>query len=190
MNGSSDNGDLRGRVLSLEKVYYTARALAMAALLIIAGLVGHAYFFEIPSKIDDTIASHVENETGKNLQSFVRDVNALVDTYVYIESGRVLIHHSDYPELRNTDGKGDRGALNKRIEFERQFKETPKVVVSLSYIDGATDDNLRVKATVENIDRRGFNYSVATWSNSDVWRAEMSWIAYGQRSRTEKLATD
>ena len=87
--------------------------------------------------------------------------------------------------MPDSSNNGERGAVNERVIFNKPFKEIPEVVVALSFIDHVVSyrdsniNNLRIKATVTRVDRHGFNYSIATWANTDIWRADMSWIAYG-----------
>lgn len=197
MNGSSGNGDLGGRVLSLEKVYYTARAFSILALFLIAGFVGHSYIFQIPSEIKNVLKLYVEERTGKTLENVIQGMNALLDESLHIESGKAIAHHNEYPKLRTADPNGgERGAVNQRIDFDKPFREAPQVMVALSFIDhviaskpNTKVNNLRIRATVVDVDRIGFNYSIVTWGNTDIWRADLSWIAYGYRNADDSPAT-
>ena len=186
MPDSSNNGDLASRVLSLEKIYYTAKAFFVVVGVVIVGFFGYTYVQQIPNAIDESIKEFVHEGTNKNLNDFIREVNTLFEQTFYIESGIKSAHHATYPDLRKTVGvHGERGAVNERVKFNKPFKEIPEVVVALSFIDHVVSDrdsniyNLRIKATVTRVDRHGFNYSIATWADTDIWRADMSWIAYG-----------
>ena len=106
---------------------------------------------------------------------------------LHIESGEENVHHKEYPDLRTpvrgeSGAVGHRGAMRKRIEFENPFQERPKVIVALTSLDHVIEsrvNNLRIKASVSDIDSKGFSYSLLTWNNTDIWSAGLSWVAYG-----------
>ena len=186
------NEDLAARILSLEKVYYTSRALVVSAIFLVAIFFGHTYIFQIPDAIEGKINSHIDEGTGKTLEEFINDVKSITASQLHIQSGTAIAHHDDYSSLRQRNANGERGAINVRVDFDKPFLEIPEVMVSLSLIDHVTDsgqNNLRINVKVTNRDRHGFNYSIVTWANTDIWRADLSWIAYG-RSRRDGNSSD
>ena len=106
-----------------------------------------------------------------------------------IESGRVRADESRLPDLRRTDycentPENSRGFVMERVEFDRPFAEEPTVVVALAYLDHVIDDghlnNLRIRAAVREVDPNGFYFDLNTWCNTDIYSAEMTWVAYGR----------
>lgn len=200
MSDNANNDNLSRRVLSLEKVYYTSRALVLAAIFLIAILVGHTYFFQIPDEIEEQLKSHINKRTGKNLDTVFgeieqmrSDVRRLKYSELHIESGTEIAHHDEFSGLREWKGRsGTGGAIDQRVDFDRPFVVAPKVMVALSFLDHVIvprTNNLRIETTVTKVDRHRFNYSIVTWADTDIWRADLSWIAYG-RSHSDASTGD
>jgi hypothetical protein len=66
---------------------------------------------------------------------------------------------------------------SRRINFERPYVTTPKVVVFLKMID-AVGSSTRIKAYASNIDAKGFTIHIDTWADTTLYRATAAWVAY------------
>ena len=71
--------------------------------------------------------------------------------------------------------------MNRRIDFEEPFHESPEVIVALKYLDVGNNANLRIDAKVVDKDSSGFEYDLVTWCDTVIHGVEMSWIAHGYR---------
>lgn len=92
----------------------------------------------------------------------------------------------------------DRGIVNGRQEFERPFKEIPKVVIALKELDVSggpskviqsketktvskvQPDTIRINLEVTEVDTKGFNYNFNTWCRTKVYSAQAVWFAVSQ----------
>lgn len=130
----------------------------------------------------------------EELRKLVEHVNR-TQPELHIESGTASVDHTKFGEIRNTTTDvGFRGAENERINFASPFSKKPDVIVALTHVDhvltqnnskGETVpriNNLRISSIVTSADRDGFNYSIGTWADTDIWAASLSWIAYGYKN--------
>lgn len=70
-------------------------------------------------------------------------------------------------------------ANKKWIQFPRAFSSTPKVIVWLKAVDMAKNFNYRVVAYPSpDISATGFTINIDTWTDSILYAADASWIAY------------
>ena len=83
---------------------------------------------------------------------------------------------SHYPNQYMWTGTGPREVV-KNIPFPKPFKGTPKVTAALSAIDASNGRNLRVVVTCDAITDHGFNVRVATYADTAIAAASISWIA-------------
>uniref|UniRef100_A0A4E9E819 Peptidase metallopeptidase domain-containing protein n=1 Tax=Gibberella zeae TaxID=5518 RepID=A0A4E9E819_GIBZA len=67
---------------------------------------------------------------------------------------------------------------SRRINFAREFKGTPKVVVWLSLLDMDKNRNWRVLATASDVSPQGFTMNIDTWADTILYAATAHWIAY------------
>lgn len=65
------------------------------------------------------------------------------------------------------------------IRFEQSFKRPPVVQVALTGFDASNATTLRLRVRAEDITTSGFDLVAETWLNSQVWSAEVSWLAIG-----------
>ena len=65
-----------------------------------------------------------------------------------------------------------------RVNFERPFVTPPKVVVFFNHIDLSMNHHWRLKVTAADIDKNGFTLGIETWSDTILYAAQASWIAY------------
>lgn len=70
-------------------------------------------------------------------------------------------------------------AYRTTIRFEHPFQRTPVVQVALTGFDVSNEVTLRLRVRAEDITPNGFDLVAETWLNSQVWSAEVSWLAIG-----------
>lgn len=171
--------DIENRVTKLEKTLYGLKGASGVLIVVILAFFGIAHFYQIPDAVDKFIEAQIGNE-NQTAAEVMRDLLSHTHQELYIESGSIHISKDKHPELRKTAvDVGDRGAIQKRIKFKKPFHKSPEVMVALAYIDHVAPGNLRIKAIVTEIDKDGFYYTLATWGKTDIWRAHLSWLAYG-----------
>jgi hypothetical protein len=95
-----------------------------------------------------------------------------------IQSGTLWKKHGD-PEWNLDEGTGPR-SCDYHITFSKPYKQPPGVSVALSYLDAIKDANLRIKASTKSITVGGFEVVFETWTDTHIWGAGVSWIAYGE----------
>lgn len=189
MTDSRASRDTEKRLRRLEMTFARLVGGAIVLGMVVLAFVGLASYHLIPRKVDDVIAKAISVEAEDVVEELKKLVNHSHDpsAELHIESGTVNVGHDRFKELRATNSHvGFRGAENERITFRRPFSNKPNVIVALTYIDHHLTDNgnvninnLRIRAYVTSADRDGFNYSIGTWSNTDIYRTELAWIAYG-----------
>ncbi|KAM0351023.1 hypothetical protein ACHAPU_002803 [Fusarium lateritium] len=67
---------------------------------------------------------------------------------------------------------------SRRINFPRQYKSKPTVIVWLSLLDMDKNKNWRVLATASDISPDGFTIHIDTWADTILYAATAHWIAY------------
>lgn len=79
---------------------------------------------------------------------------------------------------------GPREAV-KPIRFSESFRNPPVVHVSLSMWDIKAGSNPRVEITSENVTTEGFDIVFHTWGDTQIARANASWLAIGELSHED-----
>ncbi len=77
------------------------------------------------------------------------------------------------------DRKGSDRFVRKYIRFSQPFSTSPNIVLGLSYVDIYQGANHRIKVIATDIDPNGFFLEIHTWLNTQVWGADVNWLAYG-----------
>jgi hypothetical protein len=65
------------------------------------------------------------------------------------------------------------------VQFDKPFKSIPTVLVSLSGLDTDCSKNARLYIDSKDIVASGFSAVISTYSDSKVFGAQISWIAFG-----------
>ena len=65
------------------------------------------------------------------------------------------------------------------IEFLAPFAAPPQVIVGLTGLDNAHDQNLRLLLAPCEITEKGFTIECTTWSDTHIARVSVSWQAVG-----------
>ncbi|WP_273691334.1 H-type lectin domain-containing protein [Ketogulonicigenium vulgare] len=93
------------------------------------------------------------------------------------QTGRIdLFNH--YPDGPMWAGDGNR-SLEVRVSFDRLYAYKPEVLLSLAAVDSAREQNLRYDLRVKDVDTNGFTIHFATWSDTRISLATVSWFAFG-----------
>lgn len=80
----------------------------------------------------------------------------------------------------NLYGKeGNDRIFKEKIDFKKSFTHPPKVVVGISYADVKKGANHRLRVLAESITVQGFELQIHTWRDTQVWGADVNWLAYG-----------
>ena len=93
------------------------------------------------------------------------------------ENGTVWMHSGE-TEWRLHEGEGERSA-DKIVHFKTPFQSPPQVTVGLSMIDIERNRNARLAVVVTDVQTGSFQIEFNTWSDTLVWAANASWIAFG-----------
>ena len=177
----SADKEIKKRVDKHEKAFSFLRGAGAVAGVVLPLLFGVAAYYIIPHE--------VAKRLPKAITDYAKEADRGLWRNLRIESGEIAIHHDNFPDLRRTNtGKDRRGAIDKKVTFNKPFQSTPNVIVALKSIDHVlkkmdgkvTINNLRIKASVSEINKEGFTYSLSTWAKTDIWSASLSWVAYGR----------
>ena len=77
-----------------------------------------------------------------------------------------------------SDAKGDNRFIRQYIEFEKAFKNPPKVVVGISYANVSREATHRLKVKAVDIDCQGFFLEIHTRGHTQVLGCDVNWLAY------------
>lgn len=77
-------------------------------------------------------------------------------------------HEWTDPQIHNT----------RKITFKRRYSAVPKVVVWLNVIDLDANITWRIKTYASDVTATGFTIHIDTWSDSILYTAMASWMAY------------
>jgi hypothetical protein len=77
------------------------------------------------------------------------------------------------------DRKGSDRFVRKYIRFSQPFSTSPNIVLGLSYVDIYQGANHRIKVIATDVDPNGFFLEIHTWRDTQVWGADVHWLAYG-----------
>lgn len=122
-------------------------------------------------------AEKVANDSQTELKKLKANIQPIrLETGVF--SGNVKIT----PGWRGVlccDRKGYGRFVRTYIRFSQPFSKTPKIVLGLSYEDVYTGANHRIKVIATDVDHHGFFLEIHTWLDTQVWGADVNWLAYG-----------
>ncbi len=71
---------------------------------------------------------------------------------------------------------GDR-VVQMEITFAKPFDTKPEVLVSVNYLDGDKNTNLRFELKTLSVSRDGFTIQVKTWSDTKIFAIGGGWMA-------------
>lgn len=115
--------------------------------------------------------AHIDTWSDTTLYSAGIDTLVLKPANLDILSGEFSTqddHPWDKPQLQTS----------RRINFERPFVTTPKVVVFLKSFDLTGGTSFRIRAYTSDIDAKGFTIHIDTWSDTILSSAIAGWVAY------------
>lgn len=123
----------------------------------------------------------------EDVLNIMKDIKSLQKRIDVLENRKIQSGKLDTRErnpqkntLSTVQGEKKRTAIYKEeISFEPSFETIPEVRVSLSLIDADTpDQNLRIDAFPDNIEKDGFTLKIKTWNRSKIFDCRAEWVAY------------
>ncbi|WYZ38153.1 hypothetical protein EsH8_III_000067 [Colletotrichum jinshuiense] len=147
---------------------------------------------EIPVGITSLDISNEANIRIKALSreittdKFKASLQSWADTKLYSASMSFLEKSSTFNYIQtgvfNTQETGpwDKSQLthSKRINFAAPFKSAPKVITWLQSLDMDKSRNCRIQVYPTDIDNKGFTIHANSWSDSILYSAGVTWLAY------------
>jgi H-type lectin domain len=150
------------------------RALALAGgLAVIGGVVAIAH--AVPTMFSDG-----EVLTAAQLNANFADLEERVGT---LEADKVVLQTGTVGDsLQNgawtLEETGD-NLFDVPVTFSPAFPKAPKVLVVLKNVDaGTTAAHMMIDASAMNVTKNGFTIRFSDYSDSSIWAANATWIAY------------
>uniref|UniRef100_K1QFH8 Discoidin-2 n=1 Tax=Magallana gigas TaxID=29159 RepID=K1QFH8_MAGGI len=63
------------------------------------------------------------------------------------------------------------------VNFSPAFDEVPYVMLGVSKVDAGSGHNTRFQAFTSAITEQGFDYTIGTWGDSQLWGSTFEWLA-------------
>lgn len=63
------------------------------------------------------------------------------------------------------------------VNFSPTFDEVPYVMLGVSKVDAGSGHNTRFQAFTTAITEQGFDYTIGTWGDSELWGSTFEWLA-------------
>ncbi|KAK3356388.1 hypothetical protein B0T25DRAFT_536663 [Lasiosphaeria hispida] len=133
----------------------------------------------------DTLSSNITQ------QGFTVQVSTTQDTSISEVAGQWMAVPSQPPSWTTDYQTGHFGILSAReradtgytntagdVVFARRYATAPRVVVWITAFDFGVGATWRLNAFPTNIRGRGFTVNVNTWSNTVLYSANVSWVAW------------
>ncbi|GAW27176.1 putative metalloprotease protein [Rosellinia necatrix] len=132
----------------------------------------------------DGDSCHSPTESGLSSR-FERELEALskrVDQLAFPEP-RLVVQSGAWNTRNVQPGRLPQQSIEGRVNFAKEFKSTPTVMVSINAIDsvdGANASRLSVKVYTKSVDLRGFTVYAQSWYGTKLHSCGVSWIAIGE----------
>ena len=107
-------------------------------------------------------------------------INTSCSSNSEIETGTVGgMYFEDKSWTTDTINPGNSRTVRKYIPFKSEFKNAPKVFVSLRGIDMDKNFNTRfnIYADTLTITNKGFELIISTWADTKIYYADANWMA-------------
>lgn len=78
----------------------------------------------------------------------------------------------------NLDTNTGERAMTVEVNFKKPFDVKPKVILSVTQLDGDKAFNQRYNVEVLSVSRDGFTIKIRTWADSKVYSISGYWLAY------------
>jgi hypothetical protein len=132
------------------------------------------------------VVAHVTSRAAT--ESAVKEVKEMRP--IHLESGELELNpsiaanaHFDMPFPSKDVAKNyTPRVFRKHVDFVRSFEfdTPPHVHTGISALDCGKEANLRIASYARNLNEKGFDLEVRTWSDSRVYSVTVHWIAYRQ----------
>ena len=150
------------------------RALALAGgIAVIGGAVAIAH--AVPTMFQDGDVLTAAQLNG-NFADLEERVGTLEATKVVLQTGTV--GDSLQSASWTLEESGD-NVVDIPVTFSPQFSRVPTVLVVLKNVDaGTTANHMMIDASAVNVTRSGMTIRFSDYSDSSIWAANATWIAY------------
>lgn len=122
-------------------------------------------------------------EEVANIQQRIRLFAKMAETdlvAINVQSGNLSIDSNNMPALSAPNGcEANRGAIGQLVKFEQPFSAPPQVLASFSQLDFGDGTDHRLRIEVMDITELSFKVDFATWCDTKISQAKVSWIAIG-----------
>lgn len=123
---------------------------------------------------------------GIDTQKFTAHIDTWADTKLYSAGIDYLVEKPADLEFQSGEfSTQDDHPWNKpqlqtsrRINFDRPFVTSPKVLVFLKELDMGGGSSNRVRTYTSDVDPKGFTVHIDTWADTNLYSAIAGWIAY------------
>lgn len=78
----------------------------------------------------------------------------------------------------NLDTNTGERAMTIEVDFTKPFEVKPKVILSVTEIDGDKAFNQRYNVEVLSVSRDGFTIKIRTWADTKIYSMSGYWLAY------------
>ena len=97
-------------------------------------------------------------------------------TSAQIQSGSWSTSVGD-PNYNLNTNSGDR-SMTIEVAYDKPFDVKPKVMLSVTQLDGDKASNQRYNVEVLSVSRDGFTIKIRTWADSKIYSISGYWLAY------------
>ena len=130
-------------------------------------------------------------QTDNNYNTLIQKIDELEKKIKYLEENKnnsksIKIQSGEHFEEFWKDKDHFINACNvgyrpfvKHISFKERYETTPQVFVSLIGFDADKGYNCRLYVQAKDIDICGFNLEIATYGDSKIYYAKVSWVSFG-----------
>jgi hypothetical protein len=80
----------------------------------------------------------------------------------------------------NLDNNTGERSMTVEVNFTKPFEVKPKVILSVTQIDGDKAFNQRYNVEVLSVSRDGFTVKIRTWADSKIYGISGYWLAYSE----------
>ncbi|KAG8959408.1 hypothetical protein FRC05_007823 [Tulasnella sp. 425] len=125
--------------------------------------------------------------SGVDAKGFTMTIESWADTTLY----RAIAGWVAYPEDKEHIFSGTANNMDvhawdhpqakqeKDVSFEGvSFWKKPSVFMAFNWLDISTARNPRVRAYVDNVDKGGMTWHIDSWADTELWVADISYIAF------------
>ena len=80
---------------------------------------------------------------------------------------------------------GDR-TVTIQVNFDKPFDTKPDVILGVTMLDAAAQENIRYNVAPMSVSRDGFVVKIATWAGAKIFAISGYWLAHAKQVATEE----